>query len=101
MSEFKLLIGGKLVDGAQTMDVVNPANEESIAKGPRASKAQLDDAVAAAKKAFPGWSATPIAERKKVLLAMADAIEKNAGDLARLLTQASRATAKPSRRTRA
>jgi len=87
MSEFKLLIGGKLVDGAQTMDVVNPANEESIAKCPRASKAQLDDAVAAAKKAFPGWSATPIAERKKVLLAIADAIEKNAGDLARLLTQ--------------
>lgn len=87
MSEFKLLIGGKLVDGAQTMDVVNPANEESIAKCPRASKAQLDDAVAAAKKAFPGWSATPIADRKKVLLAIADAIEKNAGDLARLLTQ--------------
>lgn len=87
MSEFKLLIGGKLVDGAQTMDVVNPANEESIAKCPRASKAQLDDAVAAAKKAFTGWSATPIAERKKVLLAIADAIEKNAGDLARLLTQ--------------
>jgi acyl-CoA reductase-like NAD-dependent aldehyde dehydrogenase len=87
MSEFKLLIGGKLVDGAQSMDVVNPANEESIAKCPRASKAQLDDAVAAAKKAFGGWSATPIAERKKVLLAMADAIEKNAGDLARLLTQ--------------
>ena len=41
MSEFKLLIGGKLVDGAQTMDVVNPANEESIAKCPRASKARI------------------------------------------------------------
>ncbi len=87
MSEYKLLIGGKLVDGAQTMDVLNPANEEVLARCPRASKGQLDEAVAAAKKAFPGWSAQPIAARKKVLLEIADAIEKNAGDLARLLTQ--------------
>ena len=87
MSEYKLLIGGKLVDGAQTMDVLNPANEEVLARCPRASKGQLDEAVAAAKKAFPGWSAQPIAARKRVLLEIADAIEKNAGDLARLLTQ--------------
>lgn len=87
MSEFKLLIDGKMVDGAETMDVVNPATEEILAKCSRASKAQLDSAVAAAKKAFPAWSAKPIGERKKVLLAMADAIEKNAAELARLLTQ--------------
>ncbi|HUD50465.1 aldehyde dehydrogenase family protein, partial [Parvibaculum sp.] len=49
MSDFKLLIGGKLVAGDQTMDVVNPATEEVLAKCPRASKAQLDQAVAAAK----------------------------------------------------
>ena len=87
MSAFKLLIGGKLVDGASTMPVLNPASEEVLAQCPRASKAQLDQAVAAAKAAFPGWSATPIGERKKALLAMAEAIEKNANELARLLTQ--------------
>lgn len=87
MSNYKLLIGGNLVDGAQTMPVINPATEEAFATCPRASKAQLDEAVAAAKAAFPAWSATPIGERKKVLMSIADAIEKNAGDLARLLTQ--------------
>ena len=37
MSAYKLLIGGKLVDGDMTMDVVNPATEEVLAKAPRAS----------------------------------------------------------------
>ena len=84
---YKLLIGGKLVDGDQTMDVLNPATEEVLAKCPRASKAQLDKAVAAAKSAFPAWSKTSIDERKKVLNTIADIIEKNSDELARLLTQ--------------
>mgnify|MGYP003645099939 FL=1 len=87
MSEYKLLIGGKLVDGAQTMDVINPATEEVLAKCPRASEAQLNEAVAAAKAAFPAWAKTSIAERKKALNAIADAIEANGQELARLLTQ--------------
>lgn len=87
MTDYKLLIGGKLVAGDQTMDVLNPATEEVLAKCPRASKAQLNQAVAAAKAAFPAWAATPIAERKKALGAIADIIEKNANELARILTQ--------------
>tara|TARA_R110000824_G_scaffold118960_15_gene272354 strand:+ start:45136 stop:46539 length:1404 start_codon:yes stop_codon:yes gene_type:complete len=87
MSEYKLLIGGKLVDGAQTMDVINPATEEVLAKCPRASEAQLNEAVAAAKAAFPAWAKTSMAERKKALNAIADAIEANGQELARLLTQ--------------
>ena len=87
MSDYKLLINGKLVDGAKTSNVVNPATEEPVAACPRASEAQLNEAVAAAKAAFPAWSATSIDERKKVLNAIADAIEANATDLARLLTQ--------------
>ena len=87
MSEYKLLIGGKMVAGDQEMDVINPATEEVLTKAPRASVAQLNDAVAAAKAAFPGWAATPMAERKAVLNAIADVIEKNSADLARLLTQ--------------
>jgi acyl-CoA reductase-like NAD-dependent aldehyde dehydrogenase len=87
MSGFKLLIGGRLVDGARTSPVINPATEEPVAACPRASKAQLDEAVAAAKAAFPAWSATPIDERKKVLTAIADVIQANVPELARLLTQ--------------
>jgi len=87
MVGFKLLIDGRLEDGDSEMDVVNPATEEVLAKCPRASKAQLNKAVAAAKAAFPAWSATQIAERKRVLGAMADVIEADAPELARLLTQ--------------
>lgn len=84
---YKLLIDGKLVAGDQTMDVINPATEEVLATCPRASMNQLNQAVAAAKAAFPAWSATSMAVRKQALLAIADIIEKNATELARLLTQ--------------
>src|SRR6202021_3999079 len=47
---------------------------------------QLDAAVAAAKAAFPAWAATPIEERRKLVTKMADIIEANSGELARLLT---------------
>jgi acyl-CoA reductase-like NAD-dependent aldehyde dehydrogenase len=87
MSDYKLLINGQLVDGDATLEVINPATEEPVAVCARASKAQLDQAVAAAKAAFPAWSATPIDERRKALLAIADVIQNNLPDFARLLTQ--------------
>lgn len=87
MAEYSLLINGALVAGDATMDVINPATEEVLCAAPRASEAQLDQAVAAAKAAFPAWSKTPLDERKAVVNKIADAIEANAEDLARLLTQ--------------
>ncbi|HEY5008322.1 MAG TPA: aldehyde dehydrogenase family protein, partial [Caulobacteraceae bacterium] len=87
MTQFKLLIDGQMVDGDAVMDVINPATEEVLAQCPRASKAQLDKAVAAAKAAFPAWSRTSPAERKKALNAIADIVEANAAELGRLLTQ--------------
>lgn len=87
MAQLKLLINGRLEDGDLTMDVINPATEQAVMACPRASKAQLDKAVAAAKAAFPAWSRTPIAERKALLGQIADVIQANAGELARLLTQ--------------
>ena len=86
MSDFNLLIDGKMVPGDQTMPVLNPATEEVLAQCPRASKSQLDAAVAAAKAAFPAWAATPIEERRQLVTKMAEAIEANANELARLLT---------------
>ncbi len=87
MGPFKLLIDGQLVDGASTMSVINPATEQELAVCARASKAQLDQAVAAAKRAFPAWRDTPMDERRKALNAMADAIQGDLQNLARLLTQ--------------
>ena len=87
MTEFKLLIDGKLVPGAATLDVINPATEEVLAVAPRADKAQLDQAVAAAKAAFPSWSATPIRERGAKLVALADALEARHAEFAHLLTE--------------
>ena len=88
MDSFKLLINGRLEDGDATMNVVNPATEEVLAVAPRASKAQLDKAVAAAKAAFPAWSATPLVERKKGAFKQpAPSSIAHAHELARLLTQ--------------
>jgi delta 1-pyrroline-5-carboxylate dehydrogenase len=63
--DFRLLIGGKLVAGAGSFDVINPATEQVLASCPRADLAQLNQAVAAAKGAFPAWAATPLAERDR------------------------------------
>src|SRR5262245_26095152 len=60
MSEFRFLINGKLVAGAGTLDVINPATGRILMAAPRADRAQLDQAVAAAKTAFPAWSATTL-----------------------------------------
>ena len=87
LGDFRLLIGGKLVPGAATFDVINPATEQVVAACPRADLAQLNQAVAAAKSAFPAWAAKTIAERRALLNKLADAIDARAPELASLLTQ--------------
>lgn len=84
---YKLLIDGKLVDGASTLDVVNPATEALLAKVPRADAAQAEVAIAAAARAFPAWSRLSYAERRGHLELLADRIEERAAEIARLITQ--------------
>jgi aldehyde dehydrogenase (NAD+) len=84
--DFTLTIDGRAVVGESSFDVVNPATEEVVAQAPDASRAQLDQAVAAARAAFRAWAATPIADRKAKLLALAGAIAQNSEALKRLLT---------------
>ena len=85
--DLKLLINGALVDGAATMPVVNPANEDVLAQCPVASEAQLDEAVAAASAAFVDWRETSMDERRALLNKIADTVEANGEELARVLTQ--------------
>jgi acyl-CoA reductase-like NAD-dependent aldehyde dehydrogenase len=87
MRDFRLLINGELVDGGSTMDVINPATGQVLTKCPRASAAQAEQAIAAARKAFPAWSAKSWKERSALLLKVADAIEGAIGELSPLLTQ--------------
>ncbi len=86
MGEYKQLIGGELVDGAREMDVINPATGKAFAKCPVADEAQLDAAVAAAKAAFPAWAARTQDERAELIVKLADALQEQSADIARLLT---------------
>jgi aminomuconate-semialdehyde/2-hydroxymuconate-6-semialdehyde dehydrogenase len=64
-------------------DDINPATAEMIAAIPDSDERDVDDAVRAAKAAFPSWSRKPAAERSNLLLKLADLIEKNLDELAR------------------
>ncbi len=84
---FPMTIDGKAVETGATLAVRNPATGEVFGKMPDASAADLDAAIDAARHAFPGWSATPIAERKAALVKAADAIIAHADELASLFTR--------------
>ena len=84
--DYAMLIGGKLEAGGARFDVINPATEQVIGNAPDASAGDLDRAIDAARAAFPGWAATPIAERKAALNAMGQAVLANIDAFKRLLT---------------
>jgi acyl-CoA reductase-like NAD-dependent aldehyde dehydrogenase len=84
---FRMLIDGELVDGAGKLEVVNPATGEVHATCARAGEADLEAAVAAAKRAFPVWSALSWAERAAMLNAFADGIDSQAERIAEILTR--------------
>ena len=86
MTEFHMLIDGKLVDGPTTFDVVNPATGQAFAKCPKADSAQLNQAVAAAKAAFPAWSKRPIEERAGMVQKISELLEARMEEFARLLS---------------
>jgi len=91
--ETKLFIDGKFVAGeGPPQDVLDPASGEVIARVNEASEAQVGRAVAAAEAAFTGWGRTVPRDRAAALLKLADAIEANGQELARL---ESRNTGKP------
>lgn len=72
---------------ATTFDVLNPADGSVVAACPAATTADVDAAVAAARRAFPGWSALPDAQRVEKLNAVADAIERHHQELSELITR--------------
>jgi len=84
--DFAHLIDGELVSGKEWFDVLNPATGKAFARAPLLSRAQLDRAVTAARRAFPGWRATAVADRRAAIGRMAQILTDNAATLAELLT---------------
>lgn len=81
----KLLIDGKFVAGqGEKQDVLDPATGKVIASLGEASEEQIAAAVEAAAKAFDTWSATVPKDRATLLLKLADGIEAEAADYAKL-----------------
>ncbi|ALL67164.1 Aldehyde dehydrogenase [Paraburkholderia caribensis MBA4] len=82
----QLFIDGRFVPSlsGETLATLNPHDNSVIAEVAMANHADVDRAVAAAKAAFPKWSNMAGAERGRLLLKLADAIEANADRLARL-----------------
>ena len=79
-----MTIDGKAVKGSKSTGVINPATGKVFAEVPDCTKAELDDAMDAAQRAFPAWS-RDIATRRKVLNECATALQNPEG-LARMLT---------------
>jgi 4-(gamma-glutamylamino)butanal dehydrogenase len=80
--------GGKFHDAAngQTFDTIEPATGRVLAAVSACGPEDVDQAVASARAAFTGgrWSKLAPVQRKKILLRLADLVEANAGELARL-----------------
>ncbi len=87
MANFALTIGGKRIETAQTFKVLNPADESVVAEAPQGTVALLDQAVEAARKALPGWSALSSEARAAKLMEIAEVIEKHHPELAELVTR--------------
>jgi aldehyde dehydrogenase (NAD+) len=86
---YQLFINGKFVDSrsGRTFESVSPHDRSVVAVCAEGDKADIDDAVAAARAAFEGpWGAMPVGERAKILLKAADLLEANTAELARLET---------------
>ncbi|MFN6978787.1 MAG: aldehyde dehydrogenase family protein, partial [Gemmobacter sp.] len=80
-----LLIGGAFEPGGGTPEpVINPRTGTLILDVPEATTAQVDRAVAAARKAFDSWGRTTPAERAAALLRIADRIEAEGAGFAAL-----------------
>jgi aldehyde dehydrogenase (NAD+) len=86
---YRMYVDGAWTDagGGAAFDVINPATEGVIARAPDASRADMDRAIAAARRAFDAgpWPRSTPADRRRVLLRLIDALEKRKDRIRELL----------------
>jgi aldehyde dehydrogenase (NAD+) len=87
----RLFIGGDWIDpeGTGTIDVISPVTEEVVGRVPDGTEADIDKAVAAARRAFDHgpWPRMTPAERGEILRAVATQIMAEMGDMAEIITR--------------
>ena len=83
---YALTIGGQRVETNTTFDVFNPATNAVLAQAPDGTAEHMEAAIAAAKQAFPAWSALSWDERGDYIARYADALEAHREELITLLT---------------
>jgi aldehyde dehydrogenase (NAD+) len=85
----KIYIDGAWVpsDGTGHLEVVNSTTEEVMATVPDGVASDVDRAVAAARKAFPGWSQTSVEERAKYLTRIQEGLEARTEEIATVVAQ--------------
>ncbi len=86
MEKYRMWIDGEWVDAAsgKTFCTHNPATEEVVAEVPLAGRPDVDKAVAAARRAFPSWSAKTQEERSDAVARLAAALRAHKDELVRL-----------------
>ncbi len=87
-NEFMSFIDGSFVsiDGAQTMDNINPANGEKVGTTYLLTREQTEHAIESAHRAFPAWRSTPAPVRAKIFARFHQIMEQRKEELARALT---------------
>ncbi|HET8525539.1 MAG TPA: aminobutyraldehyde dehydrogenase [Actinomycetota bacterium] len=86
-TSYRMFIGGEWTDASDgnTREIVSPATGDAIAEVPEGTAADVDRAVAAAKKAYDEtWSDATPGERMRALLKMADIVEEHGDEIGRL-----------------
>lgn len=82
-------IGGRWVasSGVDRIDVINPSTEEVLGSVPRGTVEDVDRAVAAARAAFPEWSATRVEQRVEILRAIAKGLSARKMEIGDLIAR--------------
>jgi aldehyde dehydrogenase (NAD+) len=85
----RIFIDGAWVEprSSETIEVVNPTTEETVGTIPACSSEDADRAVAAARKAFEGWSQTSREQRAGYIAAIADGLGARAEEITATITQ--------------
>jgi succinate-semialdehyde dehydrogenase/glutarate-semialdehyde dehydrogenase len=88
-ADLKLFIDGnwRTGEGRDHFTVVNPVSGNGIAELPLASEADLEEAAAAAARAYPAWRATSVDERSTILRTAAQLLRKRTDQIAAIMTQ--------------
>jgi alpha-ketoglutaric semialdehyde dehydrogenase len=85
--EFQNYINGKWVNGRNTFQTINPANEELLANIAQADLSEVDSAVDAALNAYKSWRLTPAPLRGEILFKVGDILKQKKEELSQLLTR--------------